>query len=789
MRNSDQNSTRLKLGDRLTTTAKKKLGSDTAQVSLARRGFIITAVSSGFSLAFLRTDISFAAAAAAVATQENVHKIFDPTIWFEIDRAGLVTINIAKAEMGQHIGTALARILADELEADWSSVRLRYVDSDPKWGTMVTGGSWSVWQSFDALSRAGAAGRIALIEEGAKLLGVAVDSCQARNGVVTSGSQMISYANIVSQGNLTRKYSPEQLKALVLKEPEERRLIGQNVQALDVPDKVNGRAVYGIDAVVDGMLYARPRIPPTRYGAKVLSIDDSAAKKIKGYLKSIALEDPSGTVPGWVMVYAESFAAASLAADLVHIEWQAGDSAKVSEQDMQAHATKLINDPALGSLVVADDGVAAAFSAAKRTIEHSYSTATVLHFQLEPVNALALEENGIWHIHTGNQWQSLILPILAKALGVVEGKVILHTYLIGGGFGRRLNGDYAVPAALAAKAIGRPVKMLCTRADDARFDSPRSASMQRLRMAFNETGAVTAMQHDACAGWPTQVMIPAFMPMGKNGQPYDPFSISGADHWYNVGAHQVRAISNDLANSTFRPGWLRSVAPGWTNWAVESFIDEAAIASKIDPLAFRLSLLDATGKNAGSAPNAVDGAKRLANVLQRAADKAGWGKAMPADTGLGIACTFGQERDMPTWTACVARVKVDRHSGVVKVEKLFMVIDAGTIIHPDGALAQAEGGALWGVSMALHEGTEFINGEVKDTNLNSYQPLRMADVPDMEIEFVASTLAATGMGEPPTTVVGPAIGNAIFAAVGARLRDLPIRPEAILISLAKNVPI
>jgi len=466
------------------------------------------------------------------------------------------------------------------------------------------------------------------------------------------------------------------------------------------------------------------------------------------------------------MVYAESFAAASLAADLVHIEWQAGGSAKVSEQDIQAHATKLINDPALGSLVVADDGVAAAFSAAKRTIEHSYSTATVLHFQLEPVNALALEEKGIWHIHTGNQWQSLILPILAKALGVVESEVILHTYLLGGGFGRRLNGDYAVPAALAAKAIGRPVKMLCTRADDARFDSPRSASMQRLRMSFNETGAVTAMQHDACAGWPTQVMIPAFMPMGKNGQPYDPFSISGADHWYNVGAHQVRAISNDLANSTFRPGWLRSVAPGWTNWAVESFIDEAAIANKTDPLAFRLSLLDATGKNAGSAPNAVDGAKRLANVLQRVADKAGWGKAMPADTGLGIACTFGQERDMPTWTACVARVKVDRHSGVVKVEKLFLVIDAGTIIHPDGALAQAEGGALWGLSMALHEGTEFINGEVKDTNLNSYQPLRMADVPDMEIEFVANTLAATGMGEPPTTVVGPAIGNAIFAAVG-----------------------
>jgi CO/xanthine dehydrogenase Mo-binding subunit len=278
------------------------------------------------------------------------------------------------------------------------------------------------------------------------------------------------------------------------------------------------------------------------------------------------------------------------------------------------------------------------------------------------------------------------------------------------------------------------------------------------------------------------------MPKGKDGKPYDPFAISGADHWYTVGAHRVRALSNDLASSTFRPGWLRSVGPGWTNWALESFMDEAAIVAKVDPLAFRLSLLDAKGKNAGSAPNSVGGAARMANVLKRVADKAGWGKTMPADTGLGIASTFGQERDMPTWTACVARVKVDRQTGMVKIEKLFLVIDAGTIIDPGSALAQAEGAALWGVSMALHEGTAFVNGEVKDTNLNTYTPLRMADVPDMEVEFVTSTETATGLGEPPTTVVGPAIGNAIYAAVGARLRHIPIRPDAVLKALEKKVP-
>ncbi len=483
------------------------------------------------------------------------------------------------------------------------------------------------------------------------------------------------------------------------------------------------------------------------------------------------------------MVFADSFVGASRAADKVKVQWTAGETAKVSEKDIQDHAAKLIVDPAGGSLVVNDPGLDAAFAAAKSKLERTYTTASVLHFQLEPVNALAFQKDGIFEIHTGNQWQSLILPVLATALGVGEDKIVLRTYLLGGGFGRRLNGDYTVPVALAAKAIGKPVKMLCTRADDTRFDSVRSPSVQTLRMAFGDGGKVTAMDHHAAAGWPTEVMIPSFMPKGVNGVPYDPFAISGADHWYTVGVQRVRALSNDLANRTFRPGWLRSVGPGWTNWAVESFIDEAALSVGVDPVVFRLGLLDGTGRNAGAPPSAVGGALRQAAVVKRAAEKAGWGAALPKDTGLGIATTFGQERDMPTWTACVARVRVDRSSGDVTVEKLTLVVDAGSIVHPDGALAQIEGGALWGVSMALHEGTEFVNGEVRDTNLDSYTPLRMGDVPEIEVEFLPSTEPPVGLGEPATTVVGPAIGNAIFAAVGARLRDLPIRPAAVVAAL------
>ena len=398
--------------------------------------------------------------------------------------------------------------------------------------------------------------------------------------------------------------------------------------------------------------------------------------------------------------------------------------------------------------------------------------------QLEPVNALAFEKDGVFEIHTGNQWQSLFLPVLAKALDLPQERIVMRTYPIGGGFGRRLNGDYAVPAALAAKALGKPVKLVLTRPDDMRFNSFRSPSIQTLRMAFGAGGKVVAMEHHASAGWPTQIMAQGFMAKGLNGS-YDPFAIAGADHWYDVGAHRVRALSNDLANRSFRPGWLRSVGPGWTNWALETFMDEAAHAAGVDPVAFRLGLLDAKGRNAGSAPNSVGGAKRQAAVLQRAAQSGTWGAAMPEDSGLGIATTFGQERGMPTWTACVARVRIDRSSGAVIVEKLTLVLDAGTIVDPDGALAQVEGGALWGLSMALHEGTEFVKGEVKDTNLDTYTPLRIGEVPDLDIQFVDSSEAPVGLGEPATTVIAPAIGNAIFAAVGVRLRHLPIRPSAV----------
>jgi isoquinoline 1-oxidoreductase subunit beta len=760
-----------------------RLGFD---IEISRRSFLVSSLASGAVFGFERAAGAASLLPGAPVQSSVDEPAFEPTIWFSVDRNGLTWINIPKAEMGQHIGTALARILADELEADWDSVRLVGVDTDPKWGPLVTGASTSVWSTYPTFSRAGAAGRVTLIQEGAKLLGVSPEACIARKGRIEADGRSISYGEIVQRGDLTRRLSADDLKALTIKTRDKWTLVGRPVRALDVPPKTTGKAVYGIDAVLEGMVCARPKMPPTRYGSKVISIDDSAAKQVKGYLQSVALEDLSDTVPGWVMVIAETYPAAIRATELLQVIWQNDETASVSDKDLHERAQKLIADKTAGAILDTGGGdIEAAFAQATTTLEATYTTAGVLHFQLEPVNALAFQKDGVFEIHTGNQAQSFILPVLAKALQVAPEKIVMRTYLIGGGFGRRLNGDYCVPAALTAKALQRPVKMVLTRADDSLLDSIRSPTVQTLRLGFDAQLKPVAMDHAAAAGWPVLTMAPKNLVKGANGVLYDPFSIAGADHWYDVGVHRVRAINNDLAQKSFRPGWLRAVSPGWTNWALESFMDEAAHKIGQDPLAFRLANLTGRGINAGSAPNAVGGAHRQANVLSRVANRAGWGRSMSADSGLGLATSFGQERGMPTWCACAAEVAVDRKTGIVTVRKLWLELDAGIIIDHDGACAQAEGAMLWGLSMALYEGTDFVSGRVRDTNLDTYTPLRISDVPEFDIVFVESTETPVGLGEPPTTVIAPAIGNAIFAATGLRLRHLPIRALDVLDAQAK----
>lgn len=755
---------------------------------ISRRGFLVGMTALGVSFGFpTATWAAMNPANAQGRVLPDDGRAYEPTLWYSIDEAGQVKVNIIRAEMGQHVGTAIARILADELEVDWDNVDIIHVDSAKRWGLMVTGGSWSVSQSWPVYRQAGAAGRTAMIEAAARHWGISPKACQAKQGYVVAGKRRISYGDLVAQG-VSRQFSEDELKALPLKPNQDLKLVGQAVKSLDITNKTNGQAIFGIDAKVDGMVYGCPLVPPTRYGARVTAVDDSDAQSVKGYQQTLQLDDPSGQVPGWVMVIADSFYAAQKAAQKVKVSWEAGDAAQVSESDIIEHSRQLLKDAAKGAIL--DTGnvdTAPVFDQASAQIEQEYLTHTVLHAQMEPLNALVFRnEDDVWEVHSGCQWQSLTLPWLAKALDVKEEQVIIRAYLLGGGFGRRLNGDYTIPAALASKALGgKPVKMVMTRPSDMQFDSPRSASVQQLKMAFDADQQVVAMEHHASAGWPTQAMVPSFMPPGVNGEKYDPFSIAGADHWYSVGAQRVRAVSNDLANATFRPGWLRSVAPGWTNWALESFMDEAAHHVGQDPLDFRLAHLKAEGRNAGEGPIAKGGADRQAAVLKKAAQMIGWGQSLPEDTGMGIASTFGQERDMPTWVACAVQVHVDRATGLVDVQKLYVAVDAGVIVDPDGAEAQCQGAALWGLSMALYEGTELQQGRFKDDNFNSYTPLRIQQTPEVNVEFILTDAAPSGLGEPATTPVAPAIANAIYDAVGVRLRSIPMRPADVKSALSQ----
>jgi len=765
------------------TNTNKSIDHDSEEApQLSRRKFLIGAAKSSLVMAFAPLAMSLSASASQIISD----KAFSPSVWFEIKNTGKITVHVARCEMGQHVGTALAQIVAEELGANWDDITVEHASSDPKWGFVMTGGSWSVFQMYKPLSQAGAAGRITLVEAGAKLLGVSPNNCRVENSQVISGSKKISFADIIKKGTFDRTFTPEEMAKLPLKAPDKRNTIGFDRLALDIPPKTNGSAVYGIDVELDGMVYARPVLPPTRYGSKVLKVDDSSAKKVPGYLGYEILKDQSNWIEGWVSVIADTYHGAIKAADALKVSYQAGDSANINEQDIIDEGINLVNQKNAGVLFVNDGDVDKAFKAAASSMSATYITHTAMHFQMEPLNATAEFKEGIWHVHCGNQSHSLTQPAVAKALGVKVEEVMIHQYYLGGGFGRRAYGDYAIPAALTAKQIGKPVKFIFTRADDSKFDQARSASVQKVSGALNKNNELIGYQHYVSAGWPTLAMAPGFMPKALDGKGnFDPFSTSGSDHWYTIANNRVRTINNQVAQKTFNAGWLRSVGPGWISFGAESFIDEVANEINIDPITLRLSLLDGKGKNKGHHPQSVNGAKRLKTVLEHCRKSASWGKSLPKNEGIGIATSFGQEREMPTWIACAAHVKVDPISGEVKVKKITMTLDCGTVVHPDSARAQIEGSILWGVSLALFEGTEIKNGNYVGSNFHNYTPLRMNDMPEMEINFIDSKEFPVGLGEPGVIAVAPAIANAIFKASGVRLRELPMKAEHVREQKAK----
>ena len=746
---------------------------DSASTDLSRRSFLVGSAATGLVLGYSAVPGIDQALAAPSA--------FEPSVWFSIAPDGLVTVTCGKADMGQHIASTMAQIVAEELGASWKDMRVQLASNDPKFndpvlGAQITGGSWSTMMNFDAMSRAGAAGRMALTEAAAASMGVPASELVVRGSVVShsKSKKSMSFADIVKSGKITKTFTPDELKAIKLKTPDQYTMVGVSVPQLDIPPKTNGTAKYGIDVMLPGMVYGKVITPPVRFGATVKSLDDAAAKKVPGFIKAVTLDDKTGSTTGWVVAVANTYANARKAADALKITYDNGPNARLSSQSLIDEAKRLQALDDSGQFFVKDGDTAAAFGTAAKVLEAEYTTSINIHAPLEPMNATAEFKGDILHIYSGNQFATRSGAIAAGAAGIDPKFVVMHQMWLGGGFGRRLDADMMVPAVQAAKAVGKPVKVIYSRENDMTMDYSRPLTFQKVKAGLDGDGKLIALNHDVVSAWPTQRWgIPDFLsPSVDKKGPLDAFTVNGADFFYSVPNHNVRAIKNEMAHNATPSGQLRSVAPGWTFWAVESMIDELAHAAGKDPAEYRIALLDGKGKNDG-------GAQRLRNTLLAAMGMAGYGTIkLPKGEGMGVACVSSQERATASWTACVAHVAVSP-SGEVKVKKLTVATDVGMQVHPDNIRAQVEGAALWGLSLAMYEKATLKDGGIEQTNFDTYTPLRMSQTPEVAVNVIANGDKPTGVGEPAVTVIAPALGNAIFNACGARIRSLPITAEAV----------
>ena len=744
---------------------------------LSRRSFLVGSAAAGLALGYSAVPGLLGADQAFAATGN-----FDPSVWYSIAPDGIVTVTCGKADMGQHIASTMAQIIAEELGSNWKDMRIQLASNDPKFndpvlGAQITGGSWSTMMNYDAMSRAGAAGRMALMDAAAASMGVPAGELVVRDSVIThpKSKKSMTFAEVVKSGKATKTFTPDDLKAIKLKTPDQYTMIGVSVPQLDIPSKTNGTAKYGIDVMLPGMVYGKVVMPPVRYGATVKSVDDGAAMKVPGFIKAVTLDDKTATTTGWVVVIANTYANARKAAEVLKVTYDGGPNAKLSSESLLTEARRLQGLDDSGLFFVKNGDTAAALGTAAKVMEAEYTTNINIHAPLEPMNATAQQQGDIWHIYSGNQFATRSGAIAAGAAGVDPKFVVMHQMFLGGGFGRRLDADMMVPAVQAAKAVGKPVKVIYSREDDMTMDFSRPLTFQKIKAGLDGDGKLVAMNHDVVSAWPTKRWgIPDFLSpsVDKKDERLDAFTVNGADFFYSVPNHNVRAILNQMAQNATPSGQLRSVAPGWTFWAVESMIDEIAHAAGKDPAQYRISLLDGAGANAG-------GAQRLRNTLLAAMGLAGYGTLqLPKGEGMGVACVSSQERATASWTACVAHVAV-APSGEVKVRKLTVATDVGTQVNPDNIRAQVEGAALWGVSLALYEKATLKDGGIEQTNFDTYTPLRMSQLPEVAVSIIANGEKATGVGEPAVTVVAPALANAIFNACGARVRSLPITAEAV----------
>ncbi len=681
-----------------------------------------------------------------LATEPVPATAFAPNAWLRIDLDGSVTVTVAKSEMGQGVRTSLPMLLAEELEADWSKIRIEPALADPKYGDMTTGGSTSVRKSWLPLRKAGATPREMLISAAAQTWGVERATCRAEQGAVihVPSGRSLTYGQLVETAAKlpvpALNHDASGPADVPLKDTKDFRIIGKSAARLDTPEKLDGKAVFGLDVKVPGMLVATVARCPV-FGGKVKSFDATKAMAVKG-VRHVA------QVPSGVAVVADSTWAAMQGREALAITWDEGPSAGLDSAGIR----KMFEESAkkTGMVARSEGDAAGALAAAAKKLEAIYEFPFLAHATMEPMNCVAdVRKDGaeIWAPTQSPQWAQ---GDVAKLLGLPEEKVKVHTTLLGGGFGRRAMPDFVVEAAHVSKAAGAPVKVVWTREDDMQHDFYRPASYHRVGAGIDSSGRLVAWTHRLVA---PSVIAQVFGIQPKAGEAD---AVDGAAQLpYSVPNLLVDYV---MVNTAVPVGWWRSVYNSQNPFVNECFLDEVAAAAGKDPYELRRQLLPE-----GS---------RLRGVLELAATKAGWGKPLPAGHARGIAGHFS----FGSYIAQVAEVSVEA-SGKVKVHRVVCAVDCGRVVNPDTIEAQMESGIVYGLTAALKGAITIEKGRAQQNNFHDYQMLRMDEMPFVEVHIQPSKEAPGGVGEPGTPPIAPAVANAIFAATGKRIRRLPILGE------------
>jgi isoquinoline 1-oxidoreductase beta subunit len=700
---------------------------------LSRREFVAVGVAAGAGLV-----VGFYLPHGGRSGKE----VFSPNAYLRITPDNKVTIVVARSEMGQGVRTALPMILAEELEADWKQIEIEQAGASTLYGDQGTGGSASIKTTWDPMRKAGAAAREMLISAAALTWGVPRSSCAAQDGAVLHGASK----RRLSYGELVEKAATLPVPTDVpLKQNKDYKIVGQRLARVDTPSKVKGEAVFGIDFRMPGMKYAVLSRCPT-IGGKALSFDDKESKKIGGVSYVGKISDAA------VAVVADSVWGAMEGRRVLNVSWDPGpnkdlNTAAVTESLKKAAAKKGASLYSVGDVS----------KVAGRRISAEYQLPFMAHAPMEPGNCTASFQGTTCELWAPTQVPQDCRDQVAKALGLDPDQVKVNVTLMGGGFGRRLEYDYAVEAALVSKGANTPVKVIWTREDDMRFSTYRPASLHQLTAVLDGAGWPVAFRH--------RIVAPSIS--GQKGQP----GPNGVDPDLPDEAGFVYALPNVSleyvpAETAVPLGWMRSVYALQAGFASESFIDELAAAAGKDPLEYRLHMLgkdqsiqyfDTTWRTA-----------RMRGVLQLAADKAGWKSTLSTGRFRGIAC-FGC---FSSYAAEV--VEISMENDVPRVHRVVAVVDCGQVVNPSILEQQIQGGIVYALSNALRAKITIDKGRVVQGNFDDYAPLRMEETPVVEVYAVPSTEAPTGIGEPSVPPLAPALCSAIYAATKKRIRVLPI---------------